>query len=121
MTTRRVSIGLCLAIVMAATLSRASAEVTEGDVANPKDDGYRGIWYNIGTKYSGGLGTYTQQIRPFAVYAPQVNKTFFCYGGRQKDKRNLLHMVSYYDHATGQVPRPTIVMGKRPTRTTIPA
>lgn len=98
-------------LLLAAPLLAAEAD----NSANPKDDGYRGIWYNIGTKYSGGMATYTQQIRPFAVYSAAANKTFFCYGGRQKDKYNLLHMVSYYDHSTGQVPRPTIVMDKRTT------
>ena len=54
----------------------------------PKDDGYRGIWYyNQATKdeykykYSGGMATYPQQHAPIAIYSPQANKTFFCYGG----------------------------------------
>ena len=53
-----------------------------------KDDGYRGIWYcNEATKdeykfkYSGGMATYPQQHVPIAIYSPQANKTFFCYGG----------------------------------------
>jgi hypothetical protein len=85
-----------------------------------KDDGYRGIWYSNQKqddeyvyKYSGGLGTYCSSHNPFAVYRPEVHKTFFCYGGTAKDKIELLHMVSYYDHKTGLVPRPTIVMNKR--------
>jgi len=86
----------------------------------PKDDGYRGIWYSNQPqndqyvyKYSGGLGTYCAKHRPFAVYAAKVQKTFFCYGGRPKDKNELLHMVSYYDHRTGLVPRPSILLNKR--------
>jgi len=81
-------------------------------------DGYRGIWFTLGQfssygdKYSGGLGTYTANHIPLAIYAPQVNKTFFTYGGTLKDKRHLLIMVSEYDHATGQVPRPTLVLDK---------
>jgi len=85
-----------------------------------KDDGYRGIWYSNQKqddeyvyKYSGGLGTYCSSHNPFAVYRPEVHKTFFCYGGTVKDKIELLHMVSYYDHKIGMVPRPTIVMNKR--------
>lgn len=85
-----------------------------------KDDGYRGIWYSNQRqddqyvyKYSGGLGTYCSSHNPFAIYRPEVHKTFFCYGGAPKDKNELLHMVSYYDHKTGTVPRPTIVMNKR--------
>lgn len=86
----------------------------------PKDDGYRGIWYpNQAThdeyhwKYSGGLGTYPQQQEPIAIYVKKVNKTFFCYGGTTKDSpTHLLEMVSYYDHTTGMVPKPTILMDK---------
>jgi hypothetical protein len=83
-------------------------------------DGYRGIWFTLGQfskhgdKYSGGLGTYTANHVPMAVYSPAVDKTFFTYGGtRQKDERHLLIMASYYDHKTGQVPRPTIVHDKQ--------
>ncbi|MCX7885863.1 MAG: BNR repeat-containing protein [Verrucomicrobiae bacterium] len=83
-------------------------------------DGYRGIWFTLGQftkhgdKYSGGLGTYTANHNPLAVYAPKVNKTFFTYGGTTaKDKRHLLIMVSYYDHNTGTVPRPVIVHDKQ--------
>jgi hypothetical protein len=87
-----------------------------------KDDGYRGIWYfnqpqkdEYVYKYSGGLGTYCSSHHPFAVYAPEVRKTFFCYGGTTNDRKTLLHMVSYYDHATGLVPRPTILLDKHTT------
>ena len=89
----------------------------------PKDDGYRGIWYyNQPTKdeykfkYSGGMATYPQQQEPIAIYCKAVNKTFFCYGGTTArdghGKQELLHMVSYFDHATGKVPRPTILLNK---------
>jgi hypothetical protein len=88
-----------------------------------KDDGYRGIWYyNQATKdeykykYSGGMATYPQQHIPIAICSPQANKTFFCYGGTtardSQGKQELLHMVSYFDHATGKVPRPTILLNK---------
>ena len=89
-----------------------------------KDDGYRGIWYfNQPTqdeyryKYSGGMATYPQQHAPIAIYSPTPNKTFFCYGGttarNASDKQQLLHMVSYFDHATGKVPRAMILLNKR--------
>lgn len=89
-------------------------------VQSEKADGYRGIWYALGQvetpygdKYSGGLGTYTAKHVPLAVYAPQAEKTFFVYGGCAKDApRHLLAMASYYDHARGVVPRPTIVHDK---------
>jgi len=82
--------------------------------------GYRGIWFTLGQftrhgdKYSGGLGTYTANHNPMAVYAPKVHKTFFTYGGTtDKHERRLLIMVSYYDHKTGTVPRPVIVHDKQ--------
>ena len=92
---------------------------------NQKDTGYRGIWYNIGGagqkgpvtneyryKYSGGLATYPANHYPFSVYVKKVNKTFFCYGGTNNSGNTLYHMVSYFDHKTGEVPRPTIVLDK---------
>lgn len=90
------------------------------------DDGYRGIWYyNQATKdeykykYSGGFATYPQQHAPIAIYCQEVDKTFFVYGGTTArtatDPQELLHMVSYYDHKTGQVPRPRILLNKHTT------
>lgn len=83
-------------------------------------DGFRGIWYfnqpskdEYVYKYSGGLGTYCAKHIPFAWYAPEVNKTFFCYGGTDAKNSTLLHMVSYYDHASGLVARPTILLDKK--------
>lgn len=65
-------------------------------------------------KYSGGLGTYCAKHKPFAIYCPQVNRTFFCYGGAAEgNNRQLLHMVSYFDHASKTVPRPTILLDKK--------
>ena len=48
---------------------------------NQKIDGYKGIWftlgqfYEYGDKYSGGLGTYTANHTPMAIYVPEVQKT----------------------------------------------
>jgi hypothetical protein len=94
---------------------------------NTKDTGYRGVWYmnqplptEYRFKYSGGMATFCAKHSPFAVYCDKVKKTFFCYGGTAEDSylRHdltttsdkdasgvLLHMVSCYDHTTGQVPR----------------
>jgi hypothetical protein len=87
-----------------------------------RDNGYRGIWYqNQPTrdeyvyKYSGGMPTYPQQHMPIAVYAPAVNKTFFVYGGTTPGNTTLLHMVSFFDHATKTVPRPCILLDKKTT------
>lgn len=88
-------------------------------ISLPTADGYRGIWYanqpskdEYRFKYSGGMATYPQQHIPIAYYAPAVHKTFFVYGGTRTDKNQLLHMVSYYDHASGTVPRPRILLDK---------
>ena len=92
-------------------------------------DGYRGAWhaqpprFAHGFKYSGGLGTYCSSHSPLAIYAPAADKTFFCWGGMAADQharpRNWdfcpgqqLHMVSYFDHRTGLVPRPTVLFDK---------
>ncbi len=89
---------------------------------NARDNGYRGIWYALVPYpgeyaycyYSGGLGTYCAKHRPFGVYCDKARKTFFCYGGTTADSHTkLLHMVSYYDHKTGMVPRPTILRDKK--------
>ncbi len=86
---------------------------------NKRADGYKGIWYTIeqsskyGYKYSGGLGTYTADHIPVAIYAPEADKTFFLYGGTtQADERHLLVMISYYDHKRHVVPRPVVVCDK---------
>lgn len=101
--------------------SSLSSAAEEAVTLNRKADGYRGIWYmnqksgdEYVYKYSGGLGTYCAKHRPFAVYRPEVDKTFFCYGGTTKESnRELLHMVSYFDHKTKTVPRPTVLLNKR--------
>lgn len=81
--------------------------------------GYLGIWFALGQpsewgdKYSGGLGTYTMKHSPLAIYAPEVDKTFFVYGGTTAaDERHLLIMASAYDHHLHQVPQPTVVHNK---------
>ncbi len=88
---------------------------------NGKANGYRGIWYmnqpsndEYVYKYSGGLGTYPANHQPFAVYRPEVNKTFFCYGGATEESdTELVHMISYYDHERGVVPKPTLLLNKQ--------
>ncbi|MBS3764386.1 MAG: hypothetical protein KGZ25_13895, partial [Planctomycetes bacterium] len=105
-----------LAVVVCTTLS--AGELEPGNVVEEKAPGYRGIWYwNQKTgneyvyKYSGGLGTYCAKHIPLAFYSAEVDKTFFTYGGASEDG-SLLEMVSYYDHKTGTVPRPTLLMDK---------
>jgi len=70
-----------------------------GQMTKP-GEGYRGIWFTLGQfsehgdKYSGGLGTYTANHVPLAVYASEVQQTFFVYGGTTRaEERHLLIMV----------------------------
>jgi hypothetical protein len=87
---------------------------------NQKIDGYKGIWFTLGQftsehgdKYSGGLGTYTAKHRPLAIYAEEAQRTYFVYGGTTtEDQKHLLCMISYYDHQSGVVPKPTVVFDK---------
>jgi len=85
----------------------------------PYGDGFRGIWmagslldspYKF--LYSGGYPTYPQQMNPFAYYAAEVDKTFFVYGGTNEGNTTLYHTLSYFDHTTGQVARPRILLDK---------
>lgn len=84
-----------------------------------KIDGYRGIWFTLGQmegeygdKYAGGLAfCFNHTLAPMAVYAPEVDKTFFVYGGTTApDEHRLRIMAAWYDHAAHRVPRPTIVL-----------
>ena len=96
------------------------SSIAQSSLNNQKIDGYKGIWFTLGQfseygdKYSGGLGTYTAKHRPLAIYVPQVKKTFFVYGGTTSaDEKHLLCMISYFDHKTKMVPRPTVVYDKQ--------
>lgn len=101
---------------------------------NQKVDGYKGIWFTLGQfsqygdKYSGGLGTYTAKHIPLAIYAPEVDKTFFVYGGIAEGRKSnsdlathkgkdhggyLLCMAGCYDHKTKTVSKPTVVYDKK--------
>jgi len=87
---------------------------------NSTVDGYKGIWFTLGQfsehgdKYSGGLGTYTADHIPIAIYSHEAGKTFFVYGGTTSaDEKHLLIMISYFDHKTKMVPKPVIVYDKQ--------
>ncbi|QGY42583.1 hypothetical protein GM418_02625 [Maribellus comscasis] len=89
-------------------------------LTNQKFNGYRAIWfelnqkYEYGDKYSGALGTYTAKHVPLAIYAKEVDKTFFVYGGTTNaDERHLLCMIGEYDHKSGMVSKPTVVYDKQ--------
>jgi hypothetical protein len=98
----------------------AACSAAAGEAPAPLAEGYRGIWFTLGQKseygdkYSGGLGTYTANHNPLAVYAPAVDKTFFVYGGSPDGSRALLCLIGSYDHKSGRVSRPVVVHDKRP-------
>ena len=90
-----------------------------GELNNTKVDGFRPIWYDLhqgteyGSKYIGSLGTYTVKHRPLAIYSPEMDRTYFVFGGTTvADEKHLLCMISCYDHKTGLVQKPTVVYDK---------
>jgi hypothetical protein len=120
---RLILLAILPALGLSARLSAAPAaddRYPDAILQNTKSAGYTGIWYynqrqndEYRWKYSGGLGTYCSSHNPFAVYCPAVDKTFFCYGAAANSGKGLLHAVSFYDHKTGTVPRPTILLDKQ--------
>lgn len=108
-----------LIIISIFILTGISSVIAQQQKTYQRADGYKGIWFELGQKatygdkYSGGLGTYTAKHRPMAIYDSVSNKTFFVYGGTTAaDKKHLLCMAGYYDHSTGEVPKPVIVFDK---------
>jgi len=114
----RPAVALAVLLAVFCTTTAVRPPDANAQAPQPKDDGYRGIWFTLGqvSKYGdknpGGFGTYTAKHLPLAVYSPEADKTFFVYGGAKQGKRHLLAMASYYDHRRGVVPRPTIVHDK---------
>ncbi len=101
------------------SLLPVSASAQAKPAVTPQADGFRGIWFELGQKsehgdkYSGGLGTYTANHVPMAHYVKKVNRTYFTWGGTPDAKQRRLHiLISYYDHSSGKVARPVIVMDK---------
>lgn len=111
------------AVLCTAPLTAQGDEVVLPDPSQPLEraDGYRGVWYfnqpsgdEYVYKYSGGLGTYCAKHHPFAVYRPEVERTYFVYGGATEARSTqLVHMVSYFDHRTGTLPRPALLLDKQ--------
>ena len=96
--------------------------MAEPELLNRKAEGFHGIWYfnqpshdEYVYKYSGGLGTYCAGHIPMAVYSKEADKTFFTFGGTDARNTTLLQSVSYFDHKTGKLARPTIVFDKHTT------
>lgn len=120
-------IKLCVAFVL--TLLCVDSPKCQS-LDNTKLAGYRGIWFTLGQtesmleigydgkygdKYSAGKAfAWSHTVAPMAIYAPEVDKTFFVWGGTTGPKdTHLLAMASYYDHANHLVPRPTVVRDQR--------
>lgn len=94
-----------------------------GALNNRTINGFRPIWFDLGqrseygSKYSGGLGTYSVKHRPMAIYDEVSDRTYFVYGGTTGEKyRHLLCMISCYDHKTGLVQKPVVVYDKGPVK-----
>ena len=111
---------LISACVLSFSLLAQDGEMSIQSQNNQKVDGYKGIWFTLGQfseygdKYSGGLGTYTAKHIPLAIYAAEVDKTFFVYGGTTGEKdKYLLCMIGVYDHAKDLVSKPTVVYDKQ--------
>lgn len=113
-----------LAALAPAFAANAPAPKRPDDLVPQVADGYRGIWYmnqplknEYRYKYSGGFATYPQQHVPIAIHVAAQRKTFFVFGGSagnvSERQDELQHLVSYYDHATGTVPRPVRLLQKR--------
>lgn len=69
---------------------------------------YTGAWYRNDPSfdyYSGGQATFPSNIRPMAIYAASVNKTFFTFADRDFNI-----VVGFLDHATGKL-SPLAVIG----------
>jgi len=126
-----IHIGLTIALLFFSIAGIAQDDTKDHKVygkaklLNKPANGFNGIWYMIAGagsagqvtneykyKYSGGLGTYPSNHYPFSVYAPEADKTFFCYGGTDESGKTLVHTVSYFDHKTGEVARPVMVVDK---------
>jgi hypothetical protein len=122
--TRPATAGLFFATVVSSIAATSAGPKKPDDLTSQVADGYRGIWYmNQPTKdeyhykYSGGFATYPQQHVPIAIYVASQRKTFFVFGGSagnvSEKNDELQHLVSYYDHVTGTVPRPVRILQKR--------
>lgn len=112
---------LSLAAFLAPPSGAEVAPAPPEPAETPKAEGFRGIWYDLGqrseygSKYSGGLGTYTANHVPMAHYVEETNRTYLTWGGAPAaDQRLLQILVSYYDHGTGKVARPVIVEDRSP-------
>jgi hypothetical protein len=118
---------VCFLVIAVASWSIATRAAESDKLTSGKQstitgqiNGYRGIWFDLGqksdygSKYSGGLGTYTAKHCPLAIYSKRVNKTFFVYGGTTQNQiTKASRHDRFYDHSTGLVCKPTVVHDKQ--------
>jgi hypothetical protein len=116
-----VILSLTAGVLLAQEIS-SDLKYAEAELILQKADGFKGIWYmnqpsndEYVYKYSGGLAVYPANHRPFAVYSKKVNKTFFCFGGTDQKNSTLLHNISYFDHNSGKLANPVILLDKKTT------
>jgi hypothetical protein len=91
--------------------SQPASHPSESAVAPGGD--FKGMWYCCGTAntlpghkfvYSGGKATYSAWHRPMAVYAKQVDRTFFVFGTPGN-----CPAISSFDHKTGAFDGPVVL------------
>lgn len=78
---------------------------------------FNGAWYRVaaslgpyGSKYAGGLGTYSAKHRPMAIYDVHSETTFFVFGANDVPEGALRVMVSSYSHTTDSYAKPTLLL-----------
>jgi hypothetical protein len=112
---------VCFCLIGTALLAQVhpDAQYAEGVLLNKKMNGFKGIWYSnqpnnseFVYKYGGGLGTYTANHNPLAIYVDSVQKTFFCFGA-VNEEGSLIYAVSFYDHKKKTISKPTAVFDKK--------
>ncbi|MCQ2397495.1 MAG: hypothetical protein MJ106_07355, partial [Lentisphaeria bacterium] len=62
---------------------------------------------------AGGMGTDCMGDVAFGGYRKDVDRTYVCFGGTDDANSTLYHCVSYFDHRTKRVARPTVVYDKK--------
>jgi len=119
--------------VVPITIASAAETQTSAPAYKPPgtESGYRSFPYadtNLYNRSGDGIAVPGAKNIPVACYVEKVKKTFFVYAGYQKDtispdnKATGRALISYYDHNTGMLPRPTVLVeGKANTQIFSPA
>jgi hypothetical protein len=109
-----------LALCAATAYGQTSSQPSTRPSAAP---GFQGIWYRHEPRaddtepaLAGGLATFSMHHVPMAVYSERARKTFFTYGGAagSPENRRLQVCIAAYDHASGLVTRPHVLLERTP-------